>query len=96
MALSKSTVPSNDVRLPQPEAGTAVVVERYGSGQVKAVILHPEDFDRLQAGAEALEELAAVPAAALTDLAARAHREAEAPQGPLVEDRASVKRLLGL
>jgi hypothetical protein len=38
-------VPSNDTRVPEPEAGEAIVVCKYGSERRKAVILHPDDFD---------------------------------------------------
>lgn len=43
------TVSSNDVRLPDPEPGQAVLVTRYGADNVRAVIVHPEDFAWLEA-----------------------------------------------
>jgi hypothetical protein len=82
--------------VPQPKQGEALLVERYGPEHLKAVILHPEDFAQLQANSELLEEVAAAESTELTELAARAHRIAEAPEGELVTDEASVKRLLGL
>lgn len=38
-------VASNDTRVPEPEAGEAIVVCKYGGERRKAVILHPDDFD---------------------------------------------------
>jgi hypothetical protein len=38
-------VASNDTRVPEPEAGEAIVVCKYGADRRKAVILHPDDFD---------------------------------------------------
>lgn len=38
-------VQANETRLPEPEAGQAIVVSKYGDARRKAVILHPDDFD---------------------------------------------------
>ena len=48
VALHSSPIKSNDVRLPEPQPGEALVVERYSAKHVKAVILHPDDFAELQ------------------------------------------------
>jgi len=42
-------VSSNDVRIPDPEPGEAVLVTRYGAANLRAVIVHPEDFAWLEA-----------------------------------------------
>jgi len=94
MALHSSPIRSNDVRLPEPQPGEALVVERYSAQHVKAVILHPDDFAELQGSSELLEDLGAAPE--LSDLGARAHRTAELSEGELIDDEASVRRLLGL
>lgn len=94
MALHSSPIKSNDVRLPDPQPGEALVVERYSAKHVKAVILHPDDFAELQGGSELLEDLTAV--TELSDLGARAHRMSESPEGELIDDEASVRRLLNL
>jgi hypothetical protein len=70
------------------------VVERYNAKHVKAVILHPDDFAELQGSSEFLEDLDS--ASELDDIGARAHRLAESPEGELIDDEASVRRLLGL
>jgi hypothetical protein len=94
MTLHSSPIKSNDVRVPQPQPGEALVVERYSAKHVKAVILHPDDFAELQSSSELLEDLVVAPE--LSDLGARAHRIAESPEGELIDDEASVRRLLDL
>jgi hypothetical protein len=94
MALHSSPIKSNDVRLPDPRLGEALVVERYSAEHVKAVILHPDDFAELQGDSALLDDLAA--ASDLSGLGARVHQIAESPEGELIDDEASVKRLLGL
>ena len=92
MALHSSPIKSNDVRLPNPQPGEALVVERYSAKHVKAVILHPDDFAELQGDSELLDDLGAGAASELSDLGVRAHQIAETPEGALVDDEASVKR----
>jgi hypothetical protein len=94
MALHSLPIKSNDVRLPEPQPGEALVVERYSAKHVKAVILHPDDFAELQGSSALLDDLAASPE--LSDLGVRAHEIAESPEGELVDDEASVRHLLGL
>jgi hypothetical protein len=94
VALNSSPIKSNDVRLPDPQPGEALVVERYSAKHVKAVILHPDDFAELQGDSELLDDLGV--ASELSDLEVRAHQIAESPEGELVDDEASVRRLLGL
>lgn len=88
------SVKSNDVRVPKPELGNAYLVERYNAGSVKAVILHPDDFAELQSRVQVLEEAARPAGFELTEVAAKAHVAAESREGELIEDEASVRRLL--
>jgi hypothetical protein len=39
------SVSANDVRVPAPEPGEAISVEKYGGRTRKAVVIHPHDFD---------------------------------------------------
>lgn len=71
------------------------MVERYSAKHVKAVILHPDDFAELQGDSELLDDLGSA-SEELSDLGVRAHQIAESPEGELIDDEASVKRLLGL
>ena len=61
---------ASTVRVPSVPAGTAVVVTRYD--EEKAVLLSPEDFERLAALDEALEDIALDDRLRLTDLARKA------------------------
>jgi hypothetical protein len=47
--MHRISVSSNHVRIPDPEPGQAVLVTRYGADNVRAVIVHPEDFAWLEA-----------------------------------------------
>lgn len=94
MALHSSAIKSNDVRLPDPRPGEALVIERCSAEHVKAVILHPDDFAELQGDSKLLDDLTV--ASDLSDLGARAHQIAESAEGELIDDEASVRRLLGL
>jgi hypothetical protein len=96
MELKSVSVKSNDVRVPKPELGSAYLVERYSADSLKAVILHPDDFDELQSRARLLEDAAKPVGFALTDLAVKAHGIAESREGELIEDEAAVRSLLGL
>jgi len=44
-AMRTKQVRANETRFPEPEAGEAIVVSKYGDDRRKAVILHPADFD---------------------------------------------------
>jgi hypothetical protein len=96
MELKSVSLQGNDVRVPEPEVGTACFVGRYSADNVKAVILHPDDFAELQSRAQMLEDAARPVGFELTDLGAKAHRIAESREGQAIEDEAAVRSLLGL
>lgn len=96
MELKSIPIKSNDVRVPRPEVGNAYLVERYSANSVKAVILHPDDFAELQSRVQMLEEAARPAGFELTEVAAKAHAAGESREGELIEDEASVRRLLGI
>jgi hypothetical protein len=56
-------------------------------------IRKPDEFAELQGDSELLDDLGT--ALVLSDLGVRVHRIAELPEGELIDDEASVKRLLG-
>jgi PHD/YefM family antitoxin component YafN of YafNO toxin-antitoxin module len=74
---------ASTVRVPFVSTGTAVVVTRYE--EEKAVVLSPEDFDRLAALDEALDVIVQGERLALTATARKAHRLEDEPDAP-VED----------
>ena len=96
MPLTRSHTSGNNVRVPSPEQGTALVVERYSAENIKAVVLHPDDFSQLERVSTVLDELAGPSDVELSDTGSKAHRIVESPEAELVEDEASVRRLLGL
>ena len=49
VGMHRVSISSNDVRIPDPEPGQAVLVTRYGADNVRAVIVHPDDFAWLEA-----------------------------------------------
>jgi hypothetical protein len=84
---------ASTVRVPPVPAGTAVIVTRYDED--KAVLLSPEDFERLAALDEALDEIVQDDRLALTEVARKAHRLEDEPDAP-VEDPKLLDALLGM
>lgn len=87
-------VPATQTRFPTPVAGQAIVVNRYGSANRKAVIMHPEDFDLFERyrrifGARVAHELS------LTDTAITANQLAERGDDERDLDAASLDIALG-
>ena len=48
MTLLTHTLSADKTRIPEPTVGEAIVVEKYGGKERKGVIVHPDDFDRIQ------------------------------------------------
>lgn len=70
------SIPANQTRFPEPIAGEVIVVNRYGEGNRKAVIVHPDDFDLLERYRRTFGEREPYEMR-LTDTAIAAHRCAE-------------------
>ncbi|HEY7961585.1 MAG TPA: hypothetical protein VID29_06670 [Solirubrobacteraceae bacterium] len=93
--LHRIEIESGSVRVPEPVAGTATVVRRYRRPQ--AVILHPEDFQRLTQDSDLIGRLGRpTPLAPATPLARKAHLLVETPgaEAPLLEDGEALEALL--
>lgn len=75
MKVLSEDIPANDVRLPEPVAGTALRVTRYG--QVRAVVVHPEDFDIIETLIDAYRARPPVEPT-LSDTELRAHAATDA------------------
>jgi hypothetical protein len=73
----REDIPSNDVRLPEPIVGTALRITRYG--QVRAVIVHPADFEMVENLIDAYRAHPPVEGS-LSELELRAHAATEAPE----------------
>jgi hypothetical protein len=83
---------SSNARVPAVEKGTALVITRYRTE--KAVILHPEDFDRLSSLDHDIAEIAEG-RPEIGELAAKAHALEDSAGAPL-EDPAEIRAMLGL
>lgn len=68
-------IPANETRLPDAVEGAALRVTRYG--QVKAVIIHPTDFEMIETLIDAYRAHPPVEPS-LTELELRAHAATEA------------------
>jgi hypothetical protein len=82
---------SNEVRLPRPSRGVATRVTRYREDY--SVILHPDDFQQLEALDELVSEASRLDRIAPSDVGVRVHLE-DRPEKP-IEDAATLKRLFG-
>lgn len=90
--LARERRDASTVRVPVVTAGTAIVVTRYDED--KAVLLSPEDFERLAALDDALDDIVLDDRLQLTELARKAHRLEDEPGAP-VEDPELLESLLG-
>jgi hypothetical protein len=93
-AMRTLEVSATQTRFPTPVAGQAIVVNRYGSANRKAVIIHPEDFDLFERyrrifGARVAHELT------LTETAISANQLAERGDDEPDIDTASLDIALG-
>ena len=90
--LSRERRESSEARVPSVPVGTALVITRYD--EEKAVVLNPQDFQRLSSLDQDLEELISDPPA-LSPLALKAHALEDTTGAP-IEDPTQIKALLGL
>jgi hypothetical protein len=92
MAFELHPIPGDQVRVPDPQRGVATVVSRYR--RERAVLLHPDDFHRLDALDALVADVSATDPLALGDAAAAAHRDEDTPGEP-VTDPALLDELFG-
>jgi hypothetical protein len=80
--------------VPAPELGNAIMVSRYGTERVKAVILHPDDFMSIEAIIDAY--LSRPPyETGMSDLAVRAREVTEAHEDRSEYDYSGLAAALG-
>ncbi|MGH2947092.1 MAG: hypothetical protein ACRDPC_12680 [Solirubrobacteraceae bacterium] len=92
MALNVHVVPGDRVRIPDQRAGTATVISRYR--KERAVLIHPDDFHRLQALEAFISAVIATESLEFSDTAIAAHRSEETPGAPIT-DPAQLAELFG-
>jgi hypothetical protein len=83
MALATKVVSGNEVRVPDPQAGEVTVISRYG--KERAMLIHPEDFHRLDELDRVLTEAATLEPLEPSPEALRAHREEGTPGEPITD-----------
>lgn len=81
--LAARKVSGNEVRVPDPVPGEATVISRYG--KERAIVLHPSDFNRLNALEQLVAEAATLEPIALSEEAIRAHVEEGTPGEPVTD-----------
>jgi hypothetical protein len=92
MSFELHPIPSDQVRVPDPQRGVATVVSRYR--RERAVLLHPDDFHRLDALDALVTDVSASEPAVLSEAAAEAHSDEDTPGEP-VTDPALLDELFG-
>ena len=91
MSLESKNVTSNEVRIPRPSRGVATRVTRYR--EEYSVILHPDDYEQLEALDALVDEACALEPLPSTDIGHQAHLE-EDRAGSSIEDPDALRRLL--
>ena len=92
MALTAKLVSGNEVRVPDPQAGEVTVIARYG--RERAMLIHPDDFHRLDGLDRMLTEAADLAPLEPSSEALNAHLEEGTPGEPIT-DPAILAELFG-
>jgi hypothetical protein len=92
MALTAKLVSGNEVRVPDPQAGEVTVIARYG--KERAMLIHPDDFHRLDELDRMLTEAADLAPLEPSSEALSAHLEEGTPGEPIT-DPAVLAELFG-
>jgi len=92
MTLTAKVVSGNEVRVPDPQAGEVTVISRYG--KERAMLIHPDDFHRLDELDRTLAEATELAPLKPSSEALRAHLEEGTPGEPIT-DPAVLAKLFG-
>jgi hypothetical protein len=92
MALALKVVTGNDVRIPDPQTGEVTVISRYG--KERAMLVHPNDFHRLDELDKLLAEVSDLTPVEPSAEAVRAHIDEGTPGKPIT-DPAKLADLFG-
>jgi hypothetical protein len=93
LTLKKRKITANDVRIPPPVRGTAMVVTRYDKDQ--SVILHPDDFGELLLLDDLVDRSTRLKPFRYSEAGRRAHLEEDRSSGEPIEDPEVLRRLFG-
>jgi hypothetical protein len=95
--LDRETRSSDDVRAPSVPRGKAVMVTRYGAGNVKVALVNPEDLSMLEESHDLLHKLGEMEPLPVTDLALKALALEDRPDpDERVEDPERIAAILDL
>jgi hypothetical protein len=83
MALATKEIVGNQVRIPEPKTGEVSVISRYG--KERAVLVHPDDFHRLNQLDQLLEQVSDLGDFEPSAEALRAHVEEGTPGEPVTD-----------
>ncbi len=86
MTLTTKVITDKEVRVPDPEAGEVTVISRYG--KERAMVVHPNDFQRLNKLDRLLAEASEFPPGAPSAAAFCAHHEEGTPGEPITDPAA--------
>ncbi len=92
MTLIAKVVSGSEVRVPDPQAGEVTVISRYG--KERAMLIHPDDFHRLDELDRMLAEVSELGPLEPGPAALRAHVEEGTPREPIT-DPAALAELFG-
>lgn len=96
MTLREEHLSANDVRVPTPASGKALVVDRYSREQPKAVVLNPDDYAYLRETAALVDEVMSLTEPFSAGALEARELEDRPRDGQLVEDSHRIAELLGL
>jgi hypothetical protein len=96
MALSEQHLSANDVRVPTPASGEALVIDRYSREKPKAVVLNPDDYAYLRETAALVNEAMSLTQPFSPGALEARELEDRPRDDQLIEDSDRIAALLGL
>jgi hypothetical protein len=96
VALREQHLSANDVRVPTPTNGEALVIDRYSPDRPKAVVLSPDDYAYLRETAALVDDVAGLNEPFSAGALEAREREDRPHDDHLVEDSTRIAELLGL
>lgn len=96
MPLREEHLSSNDVRVPTPASGEALVIDRYSRENPKAVVLNPDDYAYLRETAALVDDVMSLSEPVSVGALEARELEDRPRDDQLVEDSRRIAQLLGL
>ena len=97
MTLRRETKPSDEVRAPAVQRGTAIIVTRYREDVAKVALVNPEDLAMLEESHDLLDALDEDAPTSLSKITSKALRLEDRPDPEArVENPEHIAKILGL